>query len=396
MNSRERLNLALNHQEPDRIPFDLGATVLTSIHHKSYAALRKHLGLPEVKPQIVDIFQQIVTVDDDMRDLLKVEVRDVAPRSSATFHIDIKEMEGYTYFYDEWGIGWKMPKEGGWYFDMFDHPLKDAQTIADIENYPWPNPVDPARFQGMAERARHAAEVEGQAVFMGGLSAGIMEMAAWMRGFANYFSDFAMNEKLLIALMSKVMELKMAYWDKALAEVGDCVDAIGEADDFAGQFRMLISPATYRRMVKPLHKQLFDFIHARTKAKIFFHSCGSIRPVIPDLIEIGVDILNPVQVSATGMDSAELKREFGKDIVFWGGGVDTQRVFGSGTPQEVSDDVRRRIDDLAPGGGFVFATVHNIQGNVPAQNIMAMWDTLQQYGKYPLARRTDEHGNCND
>ncbi|MEJ2711066.1 MAG: uroporphyrinogen decarboxylase family protein [Anaerolineales bacterium] len=389
MNSRERLNLALNHQEPDRIPFDLGATVLTSIHHKSYAALRKHLGLPEVNPQIVDIFQQIVTVDDDMRDLLKVDVRDVAPRSSASFHIDIQEMEGYTYFYDEWGIGWKMPKEGGWYYDMFDHPLKDAQTIADIENYPWPDPVDPARFQGMAERARHAAEVEGQGVFMGGLSAGIMEMAAWMRGFANYFSDFAMNENLLVALMSKVMELKMAYWEKALAEVGDYVDAIGEADDFAGQFRMLISPATYRRSVKPLHKQLFDFIHARTKAKIFFHSCGSIRPVIPDLIEIGVDILNPIQVSATGMDSAELKREFGKDIVFWGGGVDTQRVFGNGTPQEVSDDVRRRIDDLAPGGGFVFATVHNIQGNVPAENIMAMWDTLQQYGKYPLARRTD-------
>jgi len=389
MNSRERLNLALNHQEPDRIPFDLGATVLTSIHHKSYTALRKHLGLPEVTPQIVDIFQQIVTVDDDMRDLLKVDVRDVAPRSSATFRIDIKEMEGYTYFYDEWGIGWKMPKEGGWYYDMFDHPLKDAQTIADIENYPWPDPVDPARFQGMAERARHAAEVEGQAVFMGGLSAGIMEMAAWTRGFANYFSDFANNQKLLVALMSKVMELKMAYWEKALAEVGDCVDAIGEADDFAGQFRMLISPASYRRMVKPLHKQLFDFIHARTKAKIFFHSCGSIRPVIPDLIEIGVDILNPVQVSATGMVSAELKHEFGKDIVFWGGGVDTQRVFGSGTPQEVSDDVRRRIDDLAPGGGFVFATVHNIQGNVPAQNIMAMWDTLQQYGNYPLVRSND-------
>lgn len=389
MNSRERLNLALNHQESDRVPFDLGATVLTSIHHKSYAALRKHLGLPEVEPQIVDIFQQIVTVDDDLRDRLKVDVRDVAPRSSATFRIDIKEMDRYTYFYDEWGIGWKMPKEGGWYYDMFDHPLKEAQTIADIENYPWPDPIDPARFQGMAERARHAADVEGQGVFMGGLSAGIMEMAAWTRGFTNYFSDFANNQKLLVALMTKIMELKMAYWEKALAEVGDCVDAIGEADDFAGQFRMLISPASYRRLVKPLHKQLFDFIHARTKAKIFFHSCGSIRAVIPDLIEIGVDILNPIQVSATGMDSAELKREFGKDIVFWGGGVDTQRVFGTGTPQEVSDDVRRRIDDLAPGGGFVFATVHNIQGNVPPQNIMAMWDTLQQYGNYPLIRKDD-------
>jgi uroporphyrinogen decarboxylase len=145
---------------------------------------------------------------------------------------------------------------------------------------------------------------------------------------------------------------------------------------------MLISPNTYRKLVKPLHKELFDFIHARTKAKIFFHSCGAIRPVIPDLIEAGVDVLNPVQVSATGMDSADLKRDFGKDITFWGGGVDTQRVLGVGTPDDVRADVRKRIEDLAPGGGFVFATVHNIQGNVPAENILAMWETLQEYGKY--------------
>jgi len=182
--------------------------------------------------------------------------------------------------------------------------------------------------------------------------------------------------------MEKVMELKMAYWEIALREVGDYADVVGEADDFAGQFRMLISPAMYRRIVKPLHKELFDFIHARTKAKLFFHSCGAIRPVISDLIEIGVDILNPVQVSATGMDSAELKREFGKDVTFWGGGVDTQNVLGSGSPEEVRADTHRRIEDLASGGGFVFATVHNIQGNVPPENIMAMWETLQEYGIY--------------
>lgn len=382
MESRERINLALAHKEPDHIPFDLGATVLTSIHVKSYQKLREYLGLPAVEPRIVDIFQQIVTVDDDLRDRLKVDVRDCAPRSSATFRIDIKEMEGYTYFYDEWGIGWKMPKEGGLYYDMFDHPLKNATSVAEVEKYPWPDPTDPARFAGLAERARHAAQVEKQAVFLGGLSAGIMEMAAWTRGFENYFSDFANNEKMVVAIMSKVMELKMAYWEIALRECGDNVDAIGEADDFAGQFRMLISPAMYRRIVKPLHKQLFDFIHARTRAKIFFHSCGSIRPVIHDLIEAGVDILNPVQVSATGMDSAELKREFGRDITFWGGGIDTQRVFGTGTPQQVREDARKRIEDLAPGGGFVFATVHNIQGNVPPENIMAMWETLQEYGAY--------------
>jgi uroporphyrinogen decarboxylase len=388
MNSRERLNLALNHKEPDRIPFDLGATVLTSIHHKSYRALRKHLEMPDLEPRIVDIFQQIVVVDDDMRDFLKVDVRDVAPRSSATFQIELKEMEGYSYFYDEWGIGWKMPKEGGWYYDMFDHPLREAQSLTEIEKYPWPDPVDEGRFAGMAERAKHAAEVEKHGVFMGGLCAGIMEMAAWMRGFENYFSDFAANEDLLVGLMRKVMELKMAYWEKALALAGDHVDVVGEADDFAGQYRMLISPGMYRRIVKPLHKELFDFIHARTKAKIFFHSCGSIRPVIPDLIEIGVDIINPVQVSATGMDSAELKREFDKDIVFWGGGVDTQRVLGDSTPEQVREDTRRRIEDLAPGGGFVFATVHNIQGNVPPGNIMAMWETLQEYGAYPIQKET--------
>ena len=383
MNSRERLQLALNHKEPDRVPFDLGATVLTSIHHKSYRALRHFLKLAEIEPDLMDIVQQIVTVDDDVYNSLKCDVKNVAPGPSATFERNIKEKEGYTYFYDEWGIGWKMPVDGGWYYDMFHHPLKDAKTITDIENYDWPDPLNEARFEGMAERAAQATRVENQGVFIGGMSAGIMEIAAWTRGFDNYFIDFVANEKLLVALMRKVMELKMAYWDRALGLVGDNVDAVHEADDFAGQYKMLISPAAYRRIVKPLHKELFDFIHARTEAKLFFHSCGSIRAVIPDLIEIGVDILNPIQVSATGMDSAELKKEFGEEVVFWGGGVDTQRVLGDGTPDEVRSETKRRILDLAPGGGFVFAAVHNIQGNVPPENIMAMWETLQEYGKYP-------------
>jgi uroporphyrinogen decarboxylase len=382
MNSRQRLQLAINHKEPDRVPFDLGATVLTGIHRQAYSALRSYLGLPAGENRIVDTFQQIVAVDDDVRQVLKCDVKNVAPRPSADYKLEIKEMDGYTYLYDEWGIGWKMPLQGGLYYDMFDHPLKDAQTIAEIENYNWPDPVNDARFEGMADRAANAAQVEKQGVFIGGMSAGIMEIAAWTRGFDNYFIDFVANEKMLVALMRKVMELKMAYWDRALSLLGDNVDAVHEADDFAGQYKMLISPAAYRRIVKPLHKELFDFIHARTQAKLFFHSCGSIRPVIPDLIEIGVDILNPIQVSATGMDSAELKKEYGEDVVFWGGGVDTQRVLGEGTPDEVRSETKRRIFDLAPGGGFVFATVHNIQGNVPPENIIAMWETLQEYGVY--------------
>jgi uroporphyrinogen decarboxylase len=152
--------------------------------------------------------------------------------------------------------------------------------------------------------------------------------------------------------------------------------------DLGGQSTPLFSPRTYRELVKPLHAELFAFIRARTRARILFHSCGAIRDLLPDLVEIGVDVLNPVQVSAAGMATAELKREFGRDLVFWGGGVDTQRVLGSGTPAEVRAETARRIADLAPGGGFVFASVHNIQANVPAENLAALWRTVEERGGY--------------
>jgi uroporphyrinogen decarboxylase len=383
MNSRERLEAALNHQEPDRVPSDLGGTVLSSINHDVYRKLRTHLGLPKVEVRMADIVQQIAVVDDDVRGVFKVDVRDVAPRSSASFNIGIRDdMPGYTYFYDEWGIGWKMPKVGGLYYDMFHHPLKGEISAGDIDKYPWPDPTDPARFTGLRERARQSAEVEKEGVVIGGLCAGILEMISWMRGYEDYFLDFAGNTKLMGYFLDKMVELKMAYWERALKEAGDFVSAIVEADDMAGQNGMLISPSAYRNVVKPRHKRLFDFIKARTRAKVFFHSCGAVRSAIPDLIEAGIDILNPVQVSAAGMDSAELKREFGRDISFWGGAVDAQNVLQTGGVQAVKDDARRRIDDLAPGGGFVFAPIHNIQNNVPPANVVAMWQTLHEYGGY--------------
>ncbi len=209
-----------------------------------------------------------------------------------------------------------------------------------------------------------------------------MELFAFTRGFSDYFTDFAGNPKLAGKIMDRVLMMQLAYWEKVFEIAGDLIDVALVHDDFAGQNQMLISPRTYRQLCKPRHKQLCDLIHSRSKAKVFLHSCGAIRPVIPDLIEIGVDILNPVQVSATGMDSAELKREYGKDLVFWGGGVDTQNVLWSGTPQQVRDEVKRRITDLMPAGGFVFAAVHNIQQNVPPENILAMWETLQEFGTY--------------
>ncbi|MDH7570371.1 MAG: uroporphyrinogen decarboxylase family protein, partial [Armatimonadota bacterium] len=217
------------------------------------------------------------------------------------------------------------------------------------------------------------------AVILGGVCAGLTEMSLWLRGFENFFADTAANKPLAEAMLDLILETKLRYWERALAEVGDLVDVVMEGDDLGMQQSLLMSPRTYRELVKPRQAQLFGFIKKQAPVFTFFHTCGSVVEIIPDLIEVGVDILNPVQVSAAGMDTRVLKREFGNDIVFWGGGVDTQRILPRGSVQEVRDEVRRRLDDLAHGGGFVFATVHNIQADVPPQNILAMWETLQSY-----------------
>jgi len=271
-----------------------------------------------------------------------------------------------------------MPVDGGLYYDSFGEPLGGEVDAATIDAFAWPDASDPGRYVGMVEAARQIALVEGRAVFVGSICGGLSEGLFKMRGFEDGYMDLAAEPERARQVMEKILEIKLAYWDRALHELGDLVDVVGEADDLGGQDRTLFSPATYRSIVKPLQRELFSFIRARTSARIFLHSCGAVRDLIPDLIEIGVDILNPVQVSAAGMDGAELKREFGRDLVFWGGGVDTQRVLGGGTPAEVRAEVLRRVDDLRAGGGFVFAAVHNIQPNVPAENILAMWAALKE------------------
>jgi len=386
MNSRERVLKALNHEEPDRVPFDLGGTVVTGIHATAYVALREYMSLPKVEPKIIDILQQLAQVDDDVMGILGVDVKNIAPRASTAFEMQINETDDgrYTYFYDEWNIGWRMPKEHGFYYDMFDHPLSGEITAEDVDNYQLPDPNDPARYQGLKEAVQWVREEEQRAVVVGNMAAGIYELYMWTRSFEDGYADFVGNIDLSQKILHRYMDLQLAFLENTFNVVGeDGIDVIQMADDMAGQYSMLISPASYRQHLKPLHKEMFDFIKERSSAKIFFHSCGSIRSVIPDLIEVGVDIINPVQVSAAEMDAAELKQEFGNDLVFWGGGVDTQNAFDERhTPDEVREDVKRRIQDLMPGGGFVFNTVHNIQANVPPENVMAMWETLQDYGKY--------------
>jgi uroporphyrinogen decarboxylase len=370
--SRERVRATLAHREPDRVPFDLGGSRQTGIHLRAYAGLREALGLEPREPRVIDITQQLADVEPDVLDALGVDVRYVAPRGSSTYRREIREEGEYRTFTDEWGVGRRMPLATGLYYDSYAPPLAGEIDAAAVDAYACPDASDPARYAGMAEEARRYAEEEGRAVQVGSICGGLTEGLFKLRGFEDGYMDLAGDPSLARRVMERILEVKIAYWSRVLPLVDGHVDVVGEADDLGGQERTLFSPATYRDLVKPLHRELFDFLHAHTDAKVFFHTCGAVRELIPDLIEIGVDILNPVQVSAAGMDTAGLKREFGRDLVFWGGAVDTQRVLGSGSPAEVRAEVLRRVGDLSPGGGFVFAAVHNIQPNVPAENILAM------------------------
>jgi uroporphyrinogen decarboxylase len=291
---------------------------------------------------------------------------------------------GYDKLVDEWGIEWWKPIRDGLYFDMRRHPLADIESVHDLEKYKFPDPLSPGRFAHLAENADQLMNKRQLAYILGRNAPGIFEVALWVRGFEAFYCDMIANPPLAEALMDIVCENKMKYWQRALELVGENVMMISEADDLAGQDCLLISPELYRKLIKPRHQRLFSFIkkNARTNVKIFYHCCGDIAPLIPDLIESGIDILNPVQVSAPHMNTRELKRLYGKDLTFYGGGVDTQRVLPLGTPQQVREEVRRRIEDLAPGGGFIFNTVHNIQADVPPENIMAMRETLSEYGVY--------------
>jgi uroporphyrinogen decarboxylase len=285
---------------------------------------------------------------------------------------------------DEWGIEWKMPVNNGHYFDMVKHPLENAETPEDVANYPWLDPVDPARFATMKQRAAKFVNEEKKGYVLGYPFAGTLEIALWTCGFEKFYCDMIANEEFAHALMDKITDIKMQYWEKALETVGENVLVVYEADDVASQNSLLCSVDLYKKVVHPYHKKLYSFIKqtAKNKVYIFYHTCGACIPFIPYLIEEGVDILNPVQVNAKDMDTKILKRDFGKDMTFWGGGVDTQRILPHGTPQEVRDEVKRRIEDLAPGGGLIFAAIHNVQSDVSPENFMAMWETMRQYGGY--------------
>ncbi|MHB8855006.1 MAG: uroporphyrinogen decarboxylase family protein [Bellilinea sp.] len=383
MTGRARLLTALEHREPDRIPLDLGSTQVTGIHVIAYQNLRQALGLPTVKPQPYDSIQGLAIPDEDIIARLGVDVRGMNPLNSHNWQVieteiqDATSGELYWSYHDEWGITHRKPRPAGLYFSLWQAPLdKPELTSQDIFNHAWPRMDDPQRIAGLREKAE-AYRAAGYAVVLKDPFAGIFEMAQRIVGMENLLMMMASDAALAGVLFDKLTVLKLEFWDMALPRLGDVVDVISHADDYGTQISQIISPRMFRQQIKPRWQAVLDRVRTLAPhARRFFHSCGNVRPLIPDFIEIGVEILNPVHIRATGMEPVALKRDFGDVLSFWGGAVDTQGVLPYGTPQEVRDDVKRNIEALAPGGGYVFNTVHNIQADVPVENIMAMYEAL--------------------
>lgn len=382
MTSRERILTALRHQEPDRVPYDLSSTPVTGIHAVAYGRLRRALGLPERDAVIWHQMQQLAWVEDDAHSAMETDARGLRPKAPSPWTLQLTEDDRYTYYTDDWGITRRRQKVGGYYYDVCESPLRDATSPRDIERYAFPDPAHPSRFDGIRQLAERM-QSEDKAFVLGNICAGMFEMGQSLRGYENFYCDVSGDRALTEAICDKILELKMRYWEAALALVGDLVDIIQEGDDYGGQNGVLMSPRVFREVFKPRLRQLLTHIKKLAPhVNVFFHTCGDVREILPDLIEAGVETLNPVQVSCLGMAPKELKREFGSSLTFWGGGVDTQRVLPMGTPEQVRDEVKRRIDDFAPGGGFVFAAVHNVQADVPPENILAMRQAVRDFGGY--------------
>jgi uroporphyrinogen decarboxylase len=382
MDHRQRVLQALNHQEPDRIPIDLGATIVSSITKSAYIDLKKYLGMPLEEITMLDHVQQLPYLDEALVSRFDVDFRMVQLPSATAPGLSYYTDGDYYAFIDRWGSKLHMPKEGGLYFDWVDFPFTELSEEA-LNRYDWPRPDPQEYILQLRDQAKMLYEntefaLVGSAVIGGG----IFEQPARTIGLQNFLMALVTEPQFADRLMEKITDIYIESCNNYLDQVGQYINVFTFWDDVCGQDGWLIRPDLYRKLIKPKQRRLVEAIKKKTEAKLFYHSCGATFDLIPDLIEIGFDILNPVQVSARGMDTKRLKQTFGKDITFWGGGVDTQHVLPFGKQQEVIDEVKRRIDDLAPGGGFVFAAVHNIQAFVPPQNVVAAFETALTYGSY--------------
>jgi uroporphyrinogen decarboxylase len=390
MTSRQRVLCALEHEEPDRVPIDVGGG-LCSISQFAYRRLLASLGWTE-DVTIGGMLTQVVRPSPRMLERLGSDFAHIsagAPDDNRALDLQGSSNEpfesyvsgtaqGHTWM-DEWGVVWR---RSAYYYEMVGYPLKDATSVDDLEQYRWPDPRDPGRFLRLREQAQ-AARARGLAVTLDPLAGGILEMACSLRQHSNFYIDMVDNTALAGALLDRVTDYFAAFYEEALGVAGEFIDIVFFGDDYGAQRGMIISPRQWREMIKPRLARLIATIKRVADVRYQHHSCGAIAPIVPDLIEIGVDILNPVQPSAAGLDPAAIKRDYGHRLVLHGA-VDQQDVLPHGSAADVREEALRRIRDLAPGGGYIVAVSPNIQADVPPANILALFDTVQAAGRYPI------------
>ena len=382
MTPRERVLTTLDHRIPDRVPIDLGG-FQTGIHRKAYEDLLDYLGLDETV-EILDPVQQLARPSEQVLQRFHVDIRYICAKGPKGFDGTIRhnERDGRLWheLTDEFGVVWSMPDDQRLYMDISHHPLAKA-TIKDIADHPFPDGADHTRFEGLRQQALRMRRDTPYALSTG-IGGVIYETCWYMRGLQQWFIDMIENPAVCEALLDRMLEFWTDYYIGFMKEIGEIVDVVMIGDDLAGQHGPLFSPAFYRRIVKSRQKALVRHIKSLTPARIWYHTCGGCAEYIPDLIDNGIDILNPVQTSAAEMDPERLKTEFGDSLVFWGGGIDAQHVLPFASSEQVRKEVGRNLQIFKPGGGYVFNNIHNIQAGIPAENIVAMYDAAYEFGFY--------------
>jgi uroporphyrinogen decarboxylase len=397
MTGRERILRILNRQAVDRPAFDFGGTDCSSVHVLAYARLRRHLGLPEMPIVVGCLGQLIARPDADLLDMLGVDAEGLwfesrqTKRWSAPFGVELVVPKGFdvedradgsSVVRNPRGVIYAQRAAKACYFDPAVPPLAHVKSAGELDafgelfarwdySYVYDEPLD-----AFGQRARKQYESTDRAV-VAVWKMHYLQGGQLLRGFEQFFIDLAADRDLAHALLGQLHRAYMRRTEAFLQTVGDSIDAVFLADDLGTQQTGLISPALYREMILPYIRELVGRIKARGR-KVIMHSCGSVVQFIPALIEMGVDALNPVQVSAQGMNPRDLVREYGKEIAFWGGGCDTQHVLNAPDPALVRSDVRRRLDEFGPDAHLVFTQVHNIQYDVPPQNVLALWDEFHK------------------
>jgi uroporphyrinogen decarboxylase len=387
MTSRERVLASLNHEEPDRVPLDFGG-LLASINVYTYEDLVAALGLQPDDSEAI-ISREWSNVPKPAESILEdwgIDFRRVWLGGPDNF-IPVVDDEEHS-FVDEWGLTWKRV---GRYNEFVKPPLAGA-GLSDVLRYPFPDPSDPGRYRGVREWAERLYRQTNCAVVAGHSMFGVFELGCWLCGFNDFLPRLAIDKKFVHAFFERVLEVQKEIVGRYLELVGPYVQMVETADDLGQQYNSFVSPEMYREMIKPYHKAYTRFIKEKAPhAKVFMHSCGSIHNLIPELIDNGVDILNPVQPTAANMEPWRLKRDFGNVLSFHGG-IDVVEVLPKASAAGVEEFVGRTIAEFAPGGGYILAASHNIQDDTPCANVIAMYRAGMEHGRYPIAGRTSAGG----